>query len=113
LFYFISLVNCPNDGKPQLSKRKMTKLKEFPIKFKSEGQLKMEQKTSTTVGIFLNNSFFLQSKDELKEPILVPKTGEVKQPASYQRMMARAIEAHLNRMLQVYHNHHKTYCISR
>ncbi|KAL3107516.1 hypothetical protein niasHT_014233 [Heterodera trifolii] len=39
-------------------------------------------------------------QDDIKEAVFNPCTGEIFQPSSYARMMARSTEAHLNRMLQ-------------
>ncbi|KAL3072122.1 hypothetical protein niasHS_016297 [Heterodera schachtii] len=39
-------------------------------------------------------------QDDIKEALFNPCTGEIFQPSSYARMMARSTEAHLNRMLQ-------------
>lgn len=41
-----------------------------------------------------------KSKDERKEPTLNTSNGVISNPATYQRMMQRALEAHLNRLLQ-------------
>ena len=41
-----------------------------------------------------------KQKNELKEALFDTETKRVLHPASYQRMMDRAVEAHMNRMLQ-------------
>uniref|UniRef100_A0A914HK07 Uncharacterized protein n=1 Tax=Globodera rostochiensis TaxID=31243 RepID=A0A914HK07_GLORO len=38
--------------------------------------------------------------NEIKEAMFDPTTGKIFHPSSYERMMARSVEAHLNRMLQ-------------
>jgi hypothetical protein len=66
-----------------------------------KNEIKQKEENALTI-FYLQLNVYLKNFVLIFSPILVSRTAEVKQSASYRRMMAPAIEAHLNRILQVY-----------